>query len=61
MRDRSDHIICAVATANGFAMPYRPSAPSAHPDKKHELRDKEVRPPVRDRLPVANASSRREG
>jgi hypothetical protein len=42
MREQPVHVACAAATANGFAMPYRPSAPSVHADKKHN----ESLPPV---------------
>jgi hypothetical protein len=42
MRDQSDHFTCAVATANGFAMPYRRSTPPAQPEKECSLREKEV-------------------
>jgi hypothetical protein len=38
MREQPVHVACAAATANGFAMPYRPSAPSVHEDEKHDKR-----------------------
>jgi hypothetical protein len=38
MKDQSDHIvhICAVATANGFAMPYRPATNNRGQKPSHE-------------------------
>jgi hypothetical protein len=42
MREQPDYVSCAVATANGFAMPYRRSAPSVQPEKERSLREKEV-------------------
>jgi hypothetical protein len=38
MREQPVHVACAAATANGFAMPYRPSAVSVHADKTHDER-----------------------
>jgi hypothetical protein len=50
MRDQSDHFACAVATANGFAMPYRRSAAPVGAEKERCLRDKELA-----QLPVSPA------
>lgn len=38
MKDQSDHIvrICAVATANGFAMPYRPATNNRGQKPRHK-------------------------
>jgi hypothetical protein len=59
MRDQSDHITCAVATASGFAMPYRPSAPSAQAEKERPLREKEIAQPLASHPAKADALSRR--
>jgi len=59
MRDRSDHIACAVATANGFAMPYRRSTPPAQAEKERVLREKEVAQPPVSRAAKADAPARR--
>jgi len=40
MKDRAEHIVCAVATANGFAMPYR----SVAAKKESEPRGKDMLP-----------------
>lgn len=48
MRDDNGYITCAVATANGFAMPYR-ARPVSQPD--------DIKPPKKDRaLPAAPRS-----
>jgi hypothetical protein len=52
MRDKPDYVTCAVATANGFAMPFRPSASSTRTDGTH----KNARPPA-TRAAEADASS----
>jgi hypothetical protein len=59
MRDQSDHFTCAVATANGFAMPYRPSAPPAQVEKECSLREKEVAQSLVSRQAKADAPLRR--
>jgi hypothetical protein len=52
MKDQSDHVICAVATANGFAMPYRAAADKKEP----KPRRKEALPRAANGLPAADAS-----
>jgi hypothetical protein len=53
MRDHRDHIKVAVATANGFAMPLRSSAPASCPGKERPSpRHKEVQSPVGNSLPM---------
>jgi hypothetical protein len=59
MREQPDHVSCAVATANGFAMPYRPSAPLAQAEKERPLREKEVAQPPASRAAKVDAPSRR--
>jgi hypothetical protein len=54
--EQSNHITCTVATANGFAMSFRPSASSARPDKK----PKDARTSVPKRPAEVDASLRRE-
>jgi hypothetical protein len=51
MKDQSDHITCAVATANGFAMPYR----AATDKKEPKPRRKEALPRAASCLPAADA------
>ena len=36
MRDKPNRVTCALATANGFDVPYRPSASSARTDRTHK-------------------------
>ena len=52
MKDQSDHVTCAVATANGFAMPYRVAADKKEP----KPRRKEALPRAANGLPAADAS-----
>jgi hypothetical protein len=61
MRDQSDHFTCAVATANGFAMPYRRSMPPAQPEKERSPREKEVAQPPVSRPAKVDAPLRRAG
>jgi hypothetical protein len=61
MRDQSDHFTCAVATANGFAMPYRRATPPAQPEKERSLREKEVAQPPVSRQAKVEAPLRRAG
>ena len=49
MTDQSEHIVCAVATANGFAMPYRAAA-----KKERKPRHKEILPRAANGLPEAD-------
>jgi len=53
MKDHSEHIVC-VATANGFAMPYR--AATAKTERKP--RHKEILPRAANGLPEAETSFR---
>lgn len=56
MKDESDYVTCAAATANGFAMPYR-----ATTDKKEpKPRRKEALPRAANDLPTADASRQRD-
>ena len=59
MRDQSDHFTCAVATANGFAMPYRRSTPPAQPEKERSLHEREDAQPPVSRQPKVDAPLRR--
>ena len=52
MKDQSDYVTCAVATANGFAMPYR----AATSNKEAKPRRKEALPRAANGLPTADAS-----
>jgi hypothetical protein len=36
MREQSDQVVCAVATANGFAMPFRPADSTAKTEIKRK-------------------------
>ena len=36
MEDQSDQVVCAVATANGFAMPFRPAVSTAKTEMKRK-------------------------
>ena len=57
MREQQAYVSCAVATANGFAMPYR--ATGSHPQESAIYRQKPARKRSRWRLP--NAISKRPG
>jgi len=50
MTYQSEHIVCAVATANGFAMPYR----AATAKKERKPRHKEILPRAANGLPEAD-------
>jgi len=50
MREQQAYISCAVATANGFAMPYR-ATPGAHPQESAIYRQKPASKRSRWRLP----------
>ena len=52
MKDQSDYVTCAVATANGFAMPYRATTDKKEPNPH----GKEVLPRAANGLPTADAS-----
>ena len=52
MKDQSDYVTCAVATANGFAMPYR----AATGKKESKPPRKEALPRAAHGLPAADAS-----
>jgi hypothetical protein len=58
MREQQAYVSCAVATANGFAMPYRATSGS-HPQESAIYRQKPARKRSRWRLP--NAISKRPG
>ena len=61
MGGHRDHIKVAVATANGFAMPLRTSAPASCPDKEpHSPRNKELQSPVANSLRDVSSTSRQE-
>ena len=50
MREQQGYITCAVATANGFAMPYR-ATPSSHSEESAIYRKKPASRRSRWRLP----------
>lgn len=56
MREQQGYITCAVATANGFAMPYR-ATPGSHSEESAIYRKKPASRRSRWRLP--NAVSKR--
>ena len=56
MKDQSDYVTCAVATANGFAMPYRATTDKKEPKRRH----KEVLPRAANGLPTSDASRHRD-
>jgi len=58
MREQQVYVSCAVATANGFAMPYR-ATPGSHSQESAIYRQKPVGKRSRWRLP--NATSKRPG
>jgi len=52
MREQQAYVSCAVATANGFAMPYS-ATPGSHPQESAIYRQKPARKRSRWRLPSA--------